>query len=238
MTRSRLIRIIVPLLVALIVTAVVAKLTAGKASPTGEIVIAAHTVKAGSVLTPEDLQLRSVPARAALAGSLGSVGAAVGAVTRTELTTGAPVLSDELESSQAAGLDYQIPAGMRAFTVPVNGVSGVAGQLAAGDRVDVLATFTAQSSASNGGVAVTPHATVVVQDIGVLALGTGTGSVAPAATSSGTSSPYTLVTLAVTPQQAAVISLSEQQGTVAFLLRPHSGAGSGSASVSAGELPR
>jgi pilus assembly protein CpaB len=235
MTRRRLIRILIPLAVALVATLVVAKLTAQKTAPTETIVVAAQSVNAGSVLSPQDVQTESVPMSTALHGVLTTTAAAVGEVTQVNLTLGDPILSDEVVPSQAAGISYQIPAGMRAFAVPVNGVSGVAGNLTPGDKVDVLATFPVQS-ATNAGVASPAHASVVVQDVAVIGLSTGTSS-STTPSAAGNTSPYTLVTLAVTPQQAATISLSEQQGTVTFLLRPHSGAGNGSATVTVGGLP-
>ncbi len=235
MTRRRLIRILIPLAVALIATLLVAQLTARKTAPTATIVVAAQSVNAGTVLSSQDVQLETVPASAALHGALTTMASAVGQVARVGLTLGDPVLSDELQPSQVAGISYQIPAGMRGFAVPVNGVSGVAGNLSPGDKVDVLATFPVQS-ATNAGAASPAHASVVVQDVAVIGLSAGTGS-STAPTAAGNTSPYTLVTLAVTPQQAATISLSEQQGTITFLLRPHSGAGSGSATVTVGGLP-
>ncbi|MDA8345903.1 MAG: Flp pilus assembly protein CpaB [Thermaerobacter sp.] len=233
MTRRKLIRILIPLVVALIATVAVAKLTARPQAPTVAIVVAAQDIAPGTVLTSHDLQVHSVPASHALQGSLQSVGAATGEVARVGLTAGDPVLSDELQTSQMAGLNYQIPAGERAFTVPVNGVTGVGGSLIVGDQVDVLATFPAQTNTS--GASTPAHASVVVQDVAVLELGTGTGTINP--TAAGNGSPYTLVTLAVTPQEAAMISLSEELGSVTFLLRPHANAGSGAANISAGGLP-
>ena len=230
MTRRKLLRILIPLLGALVVTFLIAKLTAQPKAATASVVVATQDVSAGAILSSQDLSLKSVPAGSALPGSVTSVPAAAGEVTRVGLAVGDPVLSNELQASQMAGLSYQIPAGERAFTVPVNGVSGVAGNLAPGDEVDVLATFPAQST----GTTAQAHADVVVQGVAILGLGTGTGSVTPAA---GNNSPYTLVTLAVTPTQAATISLSEQVGSVTFLLRPHAHPGTGTASVTVGGLP-
>jgi pilus assembly protein CpaB len=61
------------------------------------------------------------------------------------------------------GMAFQVPPGTRALTVPVNSVSGIAGFLKPGNRVDVLATFDLP-----GGGAVTR---TVVQDVIILAYG-------------------------------------------------------------------
>ncbi len=211
MTRRRLLRVIVPLLAALVVTLVVAKATTRPAASRAPLLVAATGVPAGSVLTPSDLKLQQVSPSAILPGSLTSIGSAQGQVTRVALSAGAPVLSDEIEPENDAGLAYQIPRGDRALTMSVNGVSGVAGNLVPGSHVDVLLTLSAQA-AQNGQPAAPAESTVIVPDVAVLSTGL--------AGSSGSGSGYSLVTLAVTPKEAATIALGQQQGSLLLLLRP------------------
>ncbi len=210
MTRRRLLRVIVPLLAALLVTLVVAKATTSPAASRVPLVIAATAVPAGSVLSPSDLKLQQVSPSAILPGALTTVGAAQGQVTKVGLSAGAPVLSDEIEPEHDAGLAYQIPRGDRALTMSVNGVSGVAGNLAPGSRIDVLLTLSAQA-AQNGQPATPAESTIIVPDVAVLSTG-----LAGSSSSSG----YSLVTLSVTPEQAATIALGQQQGSLLLLLRP------------------
>ena len=211
MTRRRLLRVIVPLLAALILTLVVARVTARPSPHLVPLLVAAAEVPAGSELTAADLKLEEVSPAAILPGSLTTFASAQGQVARVGLSAGSPVLADELEPAQQAGLAYQIPRGERALTLAVNGVSGVAGNLAPGAHVDVLLTIGAQSS-QGGQPATTALSTVIVQNIVVLATGL--------AGTAGPSGGYSLVTLAVTPAQAATIALGQQQGSILLLLRP------------------
>ncbi len=211
MTRRRLLRVIVPLFVALLLTLVVAKATAKPTPRRVPLLVAATAVPAGSVLSGSDLRLQEVSPSAILPGSMTSLGAAVGQVTRVGLSAGSPVLTDEIEPETSAGLAYQIPRGQRALTLAVNGVSGVAGNLTAGARVDVLLTISAQT-AQAGQSAAPAESTIIVPDVAVLS----TGLAGSGAGGSG----YALVTLAVTPKDAATIALGEQQGTLLLLLRP------------------
>lgn len=233
MTRRRILRILVPVLGALCATWLVARLTAAPHRPTAALVVAARAIAAGSVIAPADLRTVQLPLGAPLAGGIGRPESAVGEVAQVRISPGAPVLSDELEAPRAAGLAYRIPPGDRAFTVAVNGVSGVGGNLAPGVRVDVLATFPYQSGTA--GVPGTPRSTVVAQDLLVLGIGQATGA---AVAGSQIDPNYALATLAVTPAQAATVALAEQEGTIDLLLRPAAGAGSGAASVDAGGLGR
>jgi len=209
MTRRRLLRVIVPLLAALLLTLVVARATARPNPRTTPVVVAAVTVPAGSVLSPADLKVQDVPPSGALPGSLRATASAVGEVAKVGLSSGAPVLADEIEPQPQAGLAYQIPRGERALTLAVNGVSGIAGNLAAGLRVDVLLTVGGQT-AGTGQSATAALSTVIAQNIAVLSTGLAGGS---------GGSGYALVTLAVSPTQAATIALGQQQGSIVLLLR-------------------
>ncbi len=211
MTRRRLLRAIVPLLAALLLTLVVARATATPAAHHVPLLVAATAVPAGSVLSAADLKLQQVAPAAVLPGSLTSLGAAEGQVAKVALSAGSPVLGDEIEPETQAGLAYQIPRGQRALTLAVNGVSGVAGNLVSGVRVDVLLTVGSQS-AQSGQTTVQAQSTLIAQNVAVLTTGlSGSG-----ATGSG----YSLVTLSVTPAQAATIALGQQQGSILLLLRP------------------
>lgn len=211
MTRRKLLRVIIPLLAALLLTLVVAKTTARPSARHVPLLVAATAVPAGSVLSSADLKLEEVAPSAVLPGSLTSLGAAETQVAKVALSAGSPVLQDEIEPEPDAGLAYQVPRGYRALTLAVNGVSGVAGNLAAGAHVDVLLTVGAQSA--QAGQAATPaESTFIVQNVQVLSTGL--------AAASGGGSGYSLVTLSVTPLQAATIALGQQQGSLLLLLRP------------------
>lgn len=232
MTRQKLLRVIVPLLVALVATLAVSRLAQTHSTATVPMLVAQSVIPQGSIVSAAEVQTKQVPASGAWPGGLTAPGQAVGEVALVTMAPGTPVLAEELQPVQDSGLGYAIPPGLRAMTIAVTNVSGVAGNLVPGSAVDVLATFPYTSGP--GGVSGSPRSTTVVQDVRVLQV----GQASPGTAQSSPNPSYSLVTIAVTPTQATEIALSEQLGTVDLLLRPTTGAGSGTASTSIGGLPK
>jgi pilus assembly protein CpaB len=226
-TRRRLLRVIVPLLLALVATLIVARATARPSPKEVPLLAVATYVPAGTTLSAADLKVEQVVPAAVLPGSLTKISQVAGQVAKVGLSAGSPLLADEIEPQVRAGLAYKIPHGQRALTLAVNGVSGVAGNLSAGSHVDVLLTLGAQS-ASGGQPATIAQSTLIAQNIDVLATGL--------AGSSGQGSGYSLVTLAVTPTQAATIALGEQQGSILLLLRPPADSSQGAVEIRVGGI--
>lgn len=182
------------------------------------VVVARKAIPAYTKLTPDMLTVRQVARELSLPGALGSVADAAGKVTVIPLAEGEPVLKAAFEPARAAGsLAAQIPAGRRALTLAVNEVSGVAGRLEVGDRVDAIAVF-------DKSVTGIDQATLLVENLTVLALGKGLPGGSQSAAKAANPG-YTSVTLAVTPQQAVLLSLATKRGQLQLALRPASGDG-------------
>jgi tetratricopeptide (TPR) repeat protein len=97
-----------------------------------------------------------------------------------------------------------IPTGMRAVSVYVNEVTGVAGSVAPGTRVDVLVTV--KFSGSNE-----PHNVTILQNVKVLATSQHLDR--------GTGNPAHVVTLLVLPEDAERLALATQEGHIQLILR-------------------
>jgi pilus assembly protein CpaB len=97
-----------------------------------------------------------------------------------------------------------IPTGMRAVSVNVNEVSGVAGFVAPGTRVDVLVTV--NSSGSNG-----PRNVTILQNVKVLAT--------DQQLDHRTGGPAHVVTLLALPEDAEKLALATQEGHIQLILR-------------------
>ena len=102
------------------------------------VVTAAQAVEAGSVLSPADVVVRSMPASFLPEGSLAKTSAVVGRTVVVPLFRGAAVVAAHLAPEGLEGLTALLPDGARAVSVPTGGDSL---PLRRGDRVDVLATF-------------------------------------------------------------------------------------------------
>ncbi|MFH1652743.1 MAG: Flp pilus assembly protein CpaB [Pseudomonadota bacterium] len=151
----------------------------------------------------------------------------LGQVASTPILKGEQIVSTKLLSfGRDTGLAMKIPAGMRAISILVNDVTGVAGLIQPNDFVDILTTFDFGSDAKSK-----QYTYTLFQNISVLAinqnLGEGYSTLAKSNKqnvvdqlmqnrSSGSS--YA-VTLALTPQQVQDIVLSQEMGVITLALR-------------------
>ena len=82
------------------------------------------------------------PASSLVPGAITDVKAAVDRGLLTSVLENEPLTADKLASIESgAGLSPAIPTGMRAISVKVNDVIGVAGFIVPGSRVDVVVTI-------------------------------------------------------------------------------------------------
>ena len=107
-----------------------------------------------------------------------------------------------------AGLPTVIPAGMRAVSVKVDEVIGVAGFVLPGTRVDVLVTVEAPEEDSE------PVTKLVLQNVQVLAAGESIQR-----DSEGKPQNVTVITLLVSPDDAEKLTLAATEGLIQLALR-------------------
>ena len=145
--------------VALLVVAVVgyATVAAGSRSRSSEVVVAAHYLPAGSRLSAHDLRLVKL---SAAQGLLGQLVPSSGEASLVGRRLAVPVLAGLPVSRASVAAPGGGPA---AFTLTVPALHAVGGNLAVGDRVSVLATFTSSTGAAT--------ARVVARDLVVLSVG-------------------------------------------------------------------
>jgi pilus assembly protein CpaB len=121
-----------------------------------------------------------------------------------------PVLNAKLASKEAgAGLPPVIPEGMRAVSVRVNEVIGVAGYVLPGTRVDVVAT------ASPNGQPQDATSKVILSNVQVLTAGTRMEQ----DQEKGKPLQVTVVTLLVYPEQSERLALASTEGKIQLALR-------------------
>ena len=111
------------------------------ASRTQPVVVAAADLQLGAELKKEDLTVVNFPAGQAPEGTFSQPTDLIGRGLIVSVVKNEPILTGKLASKEAgAGLPPVIPEGMRAVSVRVNEVIGVAGYVLPGTRVDVVAT--------------------------------------------------------------------------------------------------
>jgi len=172
-------------------------------------VVAAHPLTLGTRVAATDVKVVPWPKDSAVPGGFTAVEQVVDRGVIAPVAENEPLSGNNVASKEAgAGLPPTIPPGMRAISVKVNEVIGVAGFVVPGTRVDVMAIVRESNKSL---------ARVVVSNVQVLAAGTRydqevarEGKALP-----GTS----VVTLMVSPADAELIGLAATEGQLMLTLR-------------------
>lgn len=201
------------LVVALLVSSifyfqVVGRSGAKKETNIKEVVIAAKPLEVGVTIKPGDVRTAKVTAELFPKGSFSKIEEVLDRPVSNRILMDEPVLEGRLAAKGSGlGLAPIIPVGMRAVSVRVSDVAGVAGFVLPGLRVDVLVT--GRPLGSEGSVT-----TTCLQNILVLSAGK---NFEPDARGQAISTPT--VTLLVNPEQAEVITLAGNEGRIQLVLR-------------------
>jgi pilus assembly protein CpaB len=182
----------------------------GPGVPTKTVVVAARDLDVGADLTRDDIRVIDWPANAAPAGAFGDPKDVVGRGLIMPVIQNEPILPVKLADKEAgAGLPPAIPPGLRAVSVRVNEVIGVAGYVLPGTHVDVLAVV----SPTDRHEEITSK--VILTNVQVLAAGTkierDERNNKPMAVS--------VVTLLVAPEEAERLTLASSEGKIQLALR-------------------
>lgn len=173
-----------------------------------DLVVAVKPLPIGSTIKADDVKVVRVPVAQFPEGGISNVEEVVDRPVISNILKDEPVHERRLAPrGSGVGLAPIIPEGMRAVTIRVNDVVGVAGFVLPGMRVDVLVT----GHPPSGDRTVTM---TVLQNILVLSAGQ-----TIQADSRGQAINAPTVTLLVTPQQAETLTLASNQGRVQLVLR-------------------
>jgi len=184
------------------------QLPARQADPTQTVVVAARPLAIGSQLTEKDLKLVAWPSGSLVPGAVTDMKDALNRGLLSAVMQNEPLTAGKLASLESgAGLPPAIPPGMRAMSVRVNDVIGVAGFIVPGSRVDVVVTM------RRGQDSMTRTAASNVQ-----VLAAGTRKEQGEAPRTGTQG-ETVVTLMVSPGDAERIALAQSEGSIMLVLR-------------------
>src|SRR5688572_25654887 len=204
------------------------------------VVVTAQDVPVRTLITPQMLAVKQVPADARHEKAFTSLEQLDGKVTNLPMSAGEQVLSSKFFArKEDSGLAFRVPPGRRAVSVTVNELISTGGLIVPGDFVDVIAVFAPVASGPNGQTAdpMGDSAGLVLQNIEVLAVAqslqapaaepTGAQAVVGQATGSRADTRQEAVarpnartmTLAVTPEEAQKLILAEERGKVRLALR-------------------
>lgn len=206
----------VSLLFALVISSVFYQMSKSSAAParteqaveTRDLVIAAKPLNVGTTIKPGDVSVSKVPLAAFPKTGFSKVEEVLDRPVVSNILAEEAVIEGRLAPrGSGAGLAPVIPVGMRAVTVRVNDVVGVAGFVLPGMRVDVLVTGRPPGGSETLTV-------TTLQNITVLSAGS---TMTPDARGAAINAPT--VTLLVTPEQGEVMTLAGSEGRIQLLLR-------------------
>jgi len=179
-------------------------------TPTQPVVVAAADLQLGAELKKEDLQVVQFPVGKVPDGTFAKPEELLGRGIIVPIVKNEPVLRAKLASKEAgSGLPPVIPEGMRAVSVRVNEVVGVAGYVLPGNRVDVLATASPTEAHAD------TTTKVILSNVQVITAGTRMEQ----DQEKDKPMQVTVVTLLVTPEQSERLALASTEGKIQLALR-------------------
>ncbi len=187
------------------------------------VIATAHPLRAGSLLQPGDLGLRQVPEDKVPPGAELDTpearNALVGAMVRRMLGERDVIAGDDvLRPGDRGFLAAVLAPGSRAISVAVDAVSGEAGLIWPGDRVDLILTQTIEATDQTLGHRVSGE--TVLADVRVIAVDQQLVQGGQASNPLPNRGPASrTITLEVTPQNAARIAVATRLGKLLVVLR-------------------
>jgi pilus assembly protein CpaB len=205
----------VSLVFALVVSSVFYQMTARSGGPKKveatdqkDVVVATRPLGVGWMIKPADVKIEKVPTEAFPKGAFTKVEDVLDRPVISNVLLDEPILEGRLAAKGSGlGLAPTIPVGMRAVTVRVNDVAGVAGFVLPGMKVDVLVT--GHPPNSDGTMTTTCLQNMLVLSAGQTMTPDSRGQTIQAPT----------VTLLVDPEQAETLTLANSEGRIQLVLR-------------------
>lgn len=191
------------------------RVSAQQAGPdTVPVVVAAREVPLGTLITAEHVRVVAWPATSPVQGAISRLEDVVDRGAVFSMATNEPVTEAKLAArGSGSGLPPTITPGMRAISIRVNEVVGVAGFVMPGSRVDVLVTIEPPNQTGQRA----SETRIVTSNVQVLTAGTRIDQ--DTAQAEGKPIAASVVTLLVSPEDAERIALAQNEGRITLTLR-------------------
>jgi pilus assembly protein CpaB len=194
-----------------------AVLYANRSLPTG--------TSGADVIGTHAYEIRTIPVKYAEPGAFSTPDQLNGLTLASDLAAGEQLTSQRFRATAADAFLSQFPKGTEALSLPLDLVTGVSGRISAGDTIDAYVTVTGKvnshgvSSARVFGKA-GGETVLLVHDLPVVEV---PGEVAAVPGTPATSAAAVSMTVAASPQQAAVLIQAQTSGKMWFALVPQKG---------------
>lgn len=183
------------------------------------VLVANQDIPQGRAIEPAMIAVVNVASTNVPPQAVTSVNGISGMVAVVNISRGEPLTFDRIKPSgkaSTASLALATPVGKRAITIPVDNISGVGGMVEPGDYVDVICIASLPSEAATGKGVKKEAVFPLFQDVLVLSRGQELpGAAAPEKKEMFAS----IVTLALTPEEASLIFFVQEQAKIRLVLR-------------------
>ena len=178
--------------------------------PTKPVMVAASDLDIGAEITADNVRTINWPANSVPQFAFSDAKDVIGRGIVMPMIQNEPFLPMKLAGKDGGtGLTPAIPPGLRAVSVKVNEVIGVAGYVLPGTHVDVVATVSPTQNQAD------MTTKVILTNVEVLAAGTKIERT----TDKDKPIPVTVVTMLVDPEQAERLTLASTEGKIQLALR-------------------
>ena len=180
------------------------------------IVVATRALPAKTVIDSSMVTTKKIPIEYMHPQEITDSKEIIGNFLRVPVTEGQSFYKEHLlkPGETKDGLAYIVPEGKRALTIPVDEVSGIAGLIKPGDRVDVITTIAIKDE---------PYTIIAVEDLTVLAVGKEMERKNDVKEINAST-----ITLAVNYEETKPLMMASQRGAVRLMLRSPLDGGKGS----------
>ena len=177
-----------------------------------EIVVARRDLTSGTVLTADDLEAKTVYKGELHPSAVTDKDEVLGEAVIQDMVREEVLLTQKiLPEEEVNRLSHAIPEGKRAISVSVNEVSGVAGFIQAGDKVDVIASLYEDPYGEERDM----ETEIILEELKVLAAGERV-----LYSDQDLVQEVSTVTLAITPSEGEYLTDADEEGVIRLLLRP------------------
>lgn len=178
---------------------------------TANVVVAVRNISRGSTISDNAVGLAQVPAEAVGPGSIEALGYVIGKKAAVNIQEHQPIYStmvttDDPDEPGELRLSEKISGNRRAFTVSIDNISAVGGQVTPGDRVDIIGNMRMPVLTADGRQANEQAIVTLLENVRVLDTGGARG---------GTNN----ITFSLAPYEINILSYALEMGQIKLSLR-------------------
>ena len=177
---------------------------------TGTVVVAIRNIPKNTVMKPEMVSLKKLPSEAIHALAVKNISDLKGRIAKENIQADEQILFPRLNDLDKSNdiLSYSIPQNYRAITIKTDEISGVAGFVSKGDRIDIMADMIVGSGTEKKVVSM-----MIVENVEVLELGS------KSTEKSKDTEQYTSITVLVAEKDILKLSYALFEGKYNITLR-------------------